>query len=206
MTRYAIAVDLDRCIGCEGCMIACKNENNVPLGQKWNTVLKIGPYGTYPHLEQYFLPSMCQQCENAPCVNVCPTGASYRDPKTNVVLVNKEKCIGCKSCMMACPYGVHNWNADERVVEKCTLCSQHLKEGEEPLCVSACCGSARFFGDVDDPNSDISKALAAKPDAVHKLHDAGNHPVTSYILSSKYAEWHDTFTTPTYARYSGFEE
>ena len=211
--RYAIVVDLDRCLGCEGCMVACKTENNVSLGQYWNSVLKIGPKGTWPHLSQYFLPVMCQQCTNAPCVNVCPTGASYRDPDTNIVLVDKEKCIGCKYCMMACPYGVRNWNSEEKVVEKCTLCAHllgtkkpWLEEGAEdadrlPLCVSTCCGSARYFGDLDDPTSAPSKAIAAKPNAVHYLYDAGNHPTTAYLLSDKYAEWQDVVATPTYARY-----
>ena len=116
MAHYAIVVDLDRCIGCHGCEIACKNENNIALGEYWNKVVERGPFGEYPDLEMYFLPTMCQQCQDAPCVNVCPTGASYRDAD-GMVLVDKEKCIGCKYCMMACPYGVRSWNAAESVVE-----------------------------------------------------------------------------------------
>ena len=124
-------------------------------------------------------------------MNVCPTGASYRDPDTDVVLVDKEKCIGCKYCMMACPYDVRNWNREEKVVEKCTLCSQRwTEEGVvDPLCVTVCCGSARFMGDLDDPNSTVSQALAAKPDSIHRLTDVGNGPSTAYILSEKYATW-----------------
>ena len=114
MSHYAIVVDLDRCIGCHGCEIACKNENEVELGSFWNKVMQVGPFGDYPHLHQYFLPVMCQQCDDSPCTHVCPTGASYRD-ENNVVLVDKEKCIGCKYCMMACPYGVRSWNAAESV-------------------------------------------------------------------------------------------
>ena len=109
MAHYAIVVDLDRCIGCHGCEIACKNENNIALGEYWNKVVERGPFGEYPDLEMYFLPTMCQQCADAPCVHVCPTGASYRDGN-NVVLIDREKCIGCKYCMMACPYGVRDWN------------------------------------------------------------------------------------------------
>lgn len=201
MSRYAIAVDLDCCIGCEGCMIACKTENNVALGERWNTVLKIGPMGTYPNLQQYFLPLMCQQCSNAPCVDVCPTGASYRDPETDVVLVDGETCIGCLSCMEACPYGVRNWNEAAGIVDKCTLCHDKIGTGEEPLCVSTCCASARYWGDLDDPDSSISQALAAKPDAVHHLPDAGNDPRTFYLLSQKYATWQEGMPEPTYARY-----
>ena len=107
--RNAIVVDLDRCIGCFGCEISCKMENNVALGEYWNKVIIEGPHGTFPDVEQYWLPAMCQQCENAPCVHVCPTGASYRN-EDGVVLIDKSVCIGCKYCMMACPYGVRNWN------------------------------------------------------------------------------------------------
>ncbi len=121
---------------------------------------------------------------------MCPTGASYRDPDTNVVLVDKEKCIGCKYCMMACPYGVRSWSPSEHVVEKCTLCGQLTAAGELPKCVAACCGSARFYGDLDDPSSDAAKALAAAgSNSVHRLKDVGNGPQTAYILSSKYADW-----------------
>lgn len=190
MTRYAIVVDLDRCIGCHGCEIACKVENNIALGECWNKVIDRGPSGEYPNLEMYFLPTMCQQCENAPCTNVCPTGASYRDPETNMVLVNKEQCVGCKYCMMACPYGVRAWNEEERVVEKCTLCAHLTRDGELPMCVRTCSAGARFYGDLDDPNSDASQALAkADPASIHTLPDVGNHPATHYILPAKRAAW-----------------
>lgn len=189
MTRNAIVIDLDRCIGCFGCEVACKQENDVALGEMWCKVMVVGPTGTFPDIEQYWLPTMCQQCEDAPCVHVCPTGASYRN-EDNVVLVDREKCIGCKYCMMACPYGVRSWNQELKVVEKCTLCQQRTAVGELPACVAACCGEARFYGDLDDPNSDASKALAAAdPANVHALKDVGNAPSTRYILSEKTATW-----------------
>lgn len=190
--RNAIVVDLDRCSGCFSCEIACKMENGIALGSYYNKVMTVGPFGDFPRIQQYFLPVHCQQCENAPCVHVCPTGASYRDPDTNVVLVDKAKCIGCKYCMMACPYGVRSWNAKERAVEKCTLCGQLTSAGQEPACVAACCANARFYGDMDDASSDVAKAVAAAdPASVHTLHDAGNKPLTRYILSEKIATWHD---------------
>ena len=190
MTRNCIVVDLDRCIGCFSCEVSCKAENDINVGEYWNKVIIEGPHGTFPDIEQYWLPTMCQQCENAHCVNVCPTGASYRDPETNVVLVDKSKCIGCKYCMMACPYGVRGWNSEEKCVEKCTLCPQLTSVGDKPACVANCCAEARFYGDLDDSNSDASKALAAAdPASVHRLTDVGNGPSTAYILSEKTATW-----------------
>ncbi|MBM7000157.1 4Fe-4S dicluster domain-containing protein [bacterium] len=192
MSRYAIVVDLDHCTGCKGCEIACKNENHLRLGEHWNRLLLCGPYGDFPDLSQYYLPIMCQQCENAPCVEVCPTGASYRDEDTNVVLINQDACIGCQLCMSACPYGVREYDEQENVVKKCTLCKHLTDQGEKPFCVSACSVQCRYYGDLDDPESDASKALAAKPDAVHILYDEGNKPATAYLLSEKYCVWHDT--------------
>lgn len=191
MPHNCIVVDLDRCIGCYSCEANCKMENDIALGEYWNKVIVEGPFGTFPDIEQYWLPTMCQQCEDAPCVHVCPTGASYRDPETNIVLVDKEKCIGCKYCMMACPYGVRSWNKKENVVEKCTLCSHLTVNGELPACVAKCCGECRYYGDLDDPESAPSKAIAAVSDksALHHLTDVGNHPTTVYILHDKIATW-----------------
>ena len=207
MAHYAIVVDLDRCIGCHGCEIACKNENNIALGEYWNKVVERGPFGEYPDLEMYFLPTMCQQCQDAPCVNVCPTGASYRDAD-GMVLVDKEKCIGCKYCMMACPYGVRSWNAAESVVEKCTLCEQKIAQGELPQCVAQCGSRARFFGDLEQgvdgfeapaPPQALSCDYAemqqtrvtlkeyVEPyteDEIHRLPDVGNGPELMYLLRS----------------------
>lgn len=208
MSRRCLVVDLDRCSGCDSCTVACKFENNINLGNYWNRVLAIGPTGEYPETEMYWLPMQCQQCENAPCISVCPTGASYRDDKDGVVLVDKEKCIGCQYCMYACPYGVRNFNKEEGVVEKCTLCNHltALSDGNEnpedtsdpehavPPCVHNCSCGARYFGDLDDPESAAAKAIAAAggegSDRVHALSDPGNaNPVARYILSPEIASW-----------------
>ena len=190
MSHNCIVVNLDRCTGCFGCEIACKMENNVALGQRWSKVFTVGPVGEYPNMTRYALPTMCQQCKDAPCVHVCPTGASYRDSNTNVVLVDKEKCIGCKYCMMACPYGVRSWNKTEKCVEKCTVCGQLTSAGKLPACVKSCAAGARFYGDLDDPNSDVSKELAKYPaEAVHTLEDQGNGPCMHYILSTSIGQW-----------------
>ena len=195
--RNAIVVNLNRCIGCFSCEIACKQQNNVPLGQYWNKVEIVGPMGKHPHIQQYWLPTMCQQCENAPCIEVCPTGASMRDPETGLVIIDKSICIGCKSCMTACPYGVRAFNAKDNTVGKCICCNDLIKQGKDPACVSICCGEARAYGDLDDPNSPASKMLAAAaPEDIHHFKDAGNKPVSAYILSKKYATWQESFPIP----------
>ena len=189
MARNCIVVNVDRCTGCYSCEITCKMENGIALGEHWNKVVMVGPFGEYPDMTRYALPTMCQQCEDAPCVHVCPTGASYRDEEGKV-LIDREKCIGCKYCMMACPYGVRDWNAASKTVEKCTLCGHLTAQGELPACVKSCSTGARFYGDLDDPDSDVSKDLAKyDPADIHTLEDVGNHPSTKYIMTSMHGEW-----------------
>lgn len=159
MARNCIVVNLDRCTGCFGCEVACKMENGVALGERWSKVFTVGPVGEYPDMTRYALPTMCQQCENAPCVSVCPTGASYRDGN-NVVLVDKEKCIGCKYCMAACPYGVRIQIEKTGVIEKCRFCWYEGEPGNPPRCVGTCISGARLFGDLDDPQSEICQEIA----------------------------------------------
>jgi Fe-S-cluster-containing dehydrogenase component len=189
--RNCLVIDLNRCTGCETCIIACKYENGLDLGTCWNRVGIVGPTGEFPDIEQYYLPVQCQQCENPQCVKVCPTGASYRDEETGIVLIDKSKCIGCRYCMMACPYDVRVYNTDQHVVEKCTLCSQRTANGEDPACVANCCAGARFYGDIDDPTSDAAKAIAAASESDrHHLPDPGDaNPATVYILSDSIASW-----------------
>lgn len=210
MSRYALVVNVDRCIGCHACEMACKVENGVSLGSYWNKVVQVGPAGTYPDLHVYWLPIQCQQCEDAPCTHVCPTGASYRN-EDDVVLIDKDKCIGCKYCMMACPYGVRSWNVEENVVEKCTLCAQRTGTGGLPKCVEDCCADARFYGDLDDPASPAARAIAeADQSSIHGLTDVGNRPATRYILSERIASWVESAdlqaVTPAWANSSWKEK
>ena len=138
--KNTLVIDLDRCSGCDSCVAACKMENQMNLGVVRNHVSAIGPAGTFPDIEMYWLPMQCQQCENPGCIEVCPTGASYRDEETGIVLVNAEDCIGCESCLTGCPYGVRQLNPKTNTIEKCTLCFQRKNdENWVPACVHNCC-------------------------------------------------------------------
>ena len=147
MANYAIITDLNRCTGCLACTVACKAINGVDVGNFWIKTLRVGPHpieggsGTFPDVEMYFLPVQCQHCENPECVKVCPTEASHV-AEDGTIQIDKDKCIGCQFCAMACPYGVRYLNEEERVVEKCTLCEQITAQGGLPQCVIQCGGRA----------------------------------------------------------------
>ena len=128
------------CIGCHGCQISCKMENGVGLGSCRNEVKDIGPTGTYPDIQLYFLPAMCQHCDNPSCVAVCPTGACHLEPEDGVVRIDRDVCIGCRSCESACPYQVNTFNQELRVMDKCNICAQLRAVGETPACVRNCPG------------------------------------------------------------------
>lgn len=183
MKKITFVIDLDRCIGCRACQISCKQENGVALGACRNEVKQIGPIGTYPDIQMYFLPAMCQQCENPTCAEVCPTGACYKDPTDGVVRIDRSVCIGCRTCEGACPYKVNTFNAELRVMDKCNICEQLRSEGETPACVKNCAGRALHVGDINDPDSEVSKLLReAGEENVHTLRDFGNKPGVRYIL------------------------
>ena len=205
MTQYTIVTDLNRCVSCLNCMVACKEANDVPIGNFWIKILRVGPNpkfegAEYPDVEMYYLPVSCQHCQNPSCVEVCPTGASHKTDN-GTIQVDKDKCIGCQFCVMACPYGVRYLNEEQGVVEKCTRCYQKTQEGELPACVISCGGRARWFGDMDKGWSDFRGSLDAngeplrltdedyiKPftDAdVHSLPDSGNHPSDRFILRNR---------------------
>ena len=190
MKQNTMVIDLDRCIGCMGCQVACKLENDVALGSTRIRVMPVGPLGKYPDLKMYFLPVMCQQCEDPSCVRVCPTGAIYKREEDGDVVIDKDMCIGCKSCTRACPYDLNNFNSALRVMDKCTQCI-HLQEiGEKPACVKNCAGRAMYFGDINDPDSEVSRVIReAGPENVHSLRDEGNKPTVRYILRN--VEWQD---------------
>ncbi|MEG0503928.1 MAG: 4Fe-4S dicluster domain-containing protein [Raoultibacter sp.] len=221
MTQYAIITDLNRCVGCLACTVACKAVNGVDVGSFWIKTLRIGPNlteggsGQYPDVEMYFLPVQCQHCADPECVKVCPTGASQK-MADGTVQIDKSKCIGCQFCAMSCPYNVRYLNEEEKVVEKCTLCEQKIAQGELPQCVSQCGSRARFFGDVeqgidsfegpahpDDLGCQYDEMIMTRATLkdyvepynaetdVHYLTDVGNKPQIMYLLRQGYGDRRD---------------
>ena len=190
MKQYVIVVDLDRCIGCHGgCQVACKMEHEIGLGPSRSKLYTMGPTGVFPNLQMYFLPLMCQQCQNPTCVEVCPTGACYKDDADGVIKIDQDACIGCESCKNACPYEAIYMNKEMRVADKCNVCESRRETGEEPACVRNCSGRALMYGDINDPDSAVSKALKAAEGHVYTLTDFGNQPQGCFIL--RHADWID---------------
>jgi Fe-S-cluster-containing dehydrogenase component len=181
MPRYGLVIDVKRCIGCLTCSLACKVENGTGPGVFWN-IVKDQEFGEYPNVKRIFLPLQCAHCADPPCVKVCRTGASYKRGD-GIVLIDYDKCVGCKYCIEACPYGARCFNENRigyfgadltpyedmvyrkhqvGVAEKCTFCVHKIEKGEQPACVQACVGKARIFGDLDDPGSEISLVIKNK--------------------------------------------
>ena len=203
--HYGMAIDLQLCFGCTECAVACKSNNNLPNNMWWNRVLTDGgdypdtAKGTYPQVSMAHYPVGCQHCANPACAKVCPVGATWRDEKTGIVVQDVDKCIGCRMCMGACPYSARTFNWEEPayavdfplgdfdapkhvagVVEKCTFCANRLARGEEPACMEHCPGRARYWGDLDDPDSSVSRAIAGRP-TVRLLEDKGTEPSVYYL-------------------------
>jgi molybdopterin-containing oxidoreductase family iron-sulfur binding subunit len=200
--RYGMAVDTERCIGCWSCAVICKSENDVPLGMWWNRILTAGERLDRPERDEHgrvgmhWVPLSCQHCDDAPCMKVCPTSATF-STKNGIVLVDADDCIGCRYCMAACPYGVRvfNWGEAERpvdfdhgmvkarpvgTVEKCTFCVHRVEEGQVPSCVWSCPAQARIFGDLDDPDGRLVQLIESR--GGHQLmEEKGTKPKVFYL-------------------------
>jgi len=157
--RWAMAFDLKRCTGCHACSVACKVENDVPLGN-FRTKVYYLDTGVFPQVRRAFLPVVCQQCEEAPCLKACPTKSISRGAD-GIVRVNANTCTGNGLCEDACPYGAIYVDPQRNVADKCDFCSHRLAVGMEPACVETCPGETIVFGDLNDPNSRIAKFHAA---------------------------------------------
>ncbi|MEW6749605.1 MAG: 4Fe-4S dicluster domain-containing protein [Candidatus Latescibacterota bacterium] len=190
--RYGMAVDVDKCLGCGRCVEACKSENAVPrepfFFRTWverYTVHEDGrvtvespnggiggfraPEGDGDVLRTFFVPKLCNHCTNAPCVQVCPVGATFSTPE-GVVLVDREYCIGCRYCIQACPYGARYLDPETRTAEKCTFCYHRITRGLQPACVEACPTDARVFGDLEQRSSPLARFLRFSKVDVLKPH------------------------------------
>jgi dimethyl sulfoxide reductase iron-sulfur subunit len=227
--KWAMVIDQERCIGCWTCAVGCKEINNEPLGFWWNRILTAAPgelsgessgalaapasdnidvpHGTFPHVEMAYLPVACQHCDDAPCVKVCPVDATFRRDD-GTILIDFERCIGCRYCVAACPYGVRvfNWGDVKRapdftvgygrdyrsdgrlvftpdrpigVVEKCTFCVERIDVGEQPFCVEVCPTGARVFGDLNESGSEVAQLV--DEGATQMLPDLGTDPRVFYL-------------------------
>ncbi|MCH9757804.1 MAG: 4Fe-4S dicluster domain-containing protein [Proteobacteria bacterium] len=201
--KLGLVIDLDTCVGCHGCATACK---------QWNTSATTGPltderpYGRDPEgvwfnrIRSYevestpelpdgktvHFPMSCMHCEDAACVTVCPTGASYKREEDGIVLVDQDKCMGCNLCAWACPYGARELDPQDGVMKKCTLCVDRIydqalpEEQRQPACVLTCPTNSRIFGDFDDPDSEVSRVVRERG-GKGLMPELGYQPVNQYL-------------------------
>ncbi len=198
--RYGMVIDLLRCVGCSACSAACRAEQGTPAGVSFNKV-KIFEIGKYPHAKMKFVPMPCMHCKEPRCLEVCPTEATHKRDD-GIVLINQDECIGCGACIVACPYGsrdllreiksyyegnsptpyeiIKQKNFKVGTSVKCNFCLHRLEKGRLPSCVETCPAQARTFGDVEDPESEVSKLLS-KHKAVSLKEDEETEPSVFYI-------------------------
>ena len=176
--RYGFAIDHRKCIGCHACTVACKSENEVPLGV-YRTWVKYIEKGQFPNTRRYFTVLRCNHCEDAPCVTVCPTGALFKRPD-GIVDFNPAACIGCKSCMQACPYDALYIDPHQHTAAKCNFCAHRVDQGLLPACVVVCPEKAIIAGDLDDPFSELAQIVSREQVSVRKP-EQGTRPKVFYI-------------------------
>ncbi len=207
-TKLVMIIDLAKCMNCRACTVACQQENSLPLdGREWNTVIQYEIEGEGTELKTFTLPRPCMHCDEPPCAEVCPTQATWKDKRNGIVHVNYDRCIGCRYCMVACPYDVRvfNWGNNEPklydnplvpvrprgVVEKCTFCAHKTIDpvtgeatGVLPSCVETCVGGARYFGNLyGDSENDkkVREILNTRPDIFRLKEDLRTKPSVYYL-------------------------
>jgi tetrathionate reductase subunit B len=183
--RYGMVIDLNDCVRCRSCYVNCKAANQIPTqfdvpGKPARMWFDEHPKGKYPAVAMVFIPYHCMQCDAAPCVGVCPTGANHKN-SSGVVTIDAKKCIGCKACVKACPYGASYFREDRKVADKCDFCSARVAKGLAPSCADKCTGGAILFGDLDDPRSEVSIKIASAGAKPLKAKMAATKPKVYYV-------------------------
>jgi Fe-S-cluster-containing dehydrogenase component/formate-dependent nitrite reductase membrane component NrfD len=176
--RYGFVIDQDRCIGCHACTVACKDEHKVAVGV-FRTWVKYVEKGSFPDTSRHFGVMRCNHCEQAPCIEICPTSALFRRDN-GIVDFDNSRCIGCKSCMQACPYDALYIDPSTSTAAKCNFCAHRVEANLEPACVVVCPTQAIMTGDLDDPQSRVSRIVATQKVAVRKPHK-GTQPKLFYV-------------------------
>jgi sulfite dehydrogenase (quinone) subunit SoeB len=203
--RLGLVIDLDVCVGCHACAVSCKQWNASgttgalsdyqPYGAEpsgvWFNRIRHYEVGSYPNSKTINFPMSCMHCEDADCVTVCPTGASYKRAEDGIVLIDQDKCMGCNYCSWACPYGARELDRSTGTMKKCTLCvdriyDQAIPEADrQPACVLTCPAHARMFGDFDDPHSEVSKVVRER-EGYMLLPELGYNPTNHYLPPRKH--------------------
>jgi len=178
MTKYAFVIDQRKCIGCHACTVACKAEHDVPIGV-YRTWVKYVEKGEFPNSRRYFLVNRCNHCDNAPCISICPTKALFKR-KDGIVDFDSARCIGCKSCMQACPYDALYIDPYSHTAAKCNYCAHRTEVGLEPACVVVCPERAIIAGDLQNPGSEIARIVAHEPVRTRKP-EQGTGPNVYYL-------------------------
>ncbi|MRJ02682.1 MAG: 4Fe-4S dicluster domain-containing protein [Epsilonproteobacteria bacterium] len=211
--KLGFLVDLNLCMGCKGCEVACKVENQVPL-HSWRLRVKYVDVGVYPETKRTYTPLRCNHCEDAPCERICPVSALHY-LENGIVNIDKERCIGCAGCMMACPYGAIYMDPVTNTADKCTFCAHRVASSMMPACVVACPVEANIFGDLDDPASQISQYIMRhqKEGGVQvRKPEKNTHPKHFYVgggqvhlnpLASKREEGYNLFNKITHLDHIG---
>lgn len=177
-TRWVMVVDLRKCIGCQACTVACSTENQVPDNQ-FRTLVSHYEIKKDGESRSAMLPRLCNHCDNPPCIPVCPVQATYQR-NDGIVVVDNTRCVGCAYCVQACPYDARFINSETHTADKCTFCVHRIEAGLLPACVETCVGGARIFGNIRDPESEVSKLIAGVETGTLKPR-LGTQPQVYYI-------------------------
>jgi tetrathionate reductase subunit B len=179
--HWGMLIDTRRCIGCQACTMGCAVENALPEGQFRTSAATYTVTSSQGQTGLAMVPRLCNQCEEPPCIPVCPVGASFKR-KDGAVLVDGDRCVGCGYCVQACPYDARFINHDTGKADKCTFCSHRIEAGLLPACVETCVGGARVFGDLNERESEIRKRLRMADGKTSVLKpEAGTRPNVFYI-------------------------